>query len=41
MADVAEQNEGRLEAVGSPQEKGTIPARRAAAVKKAAYDQVL
>ena len=40
IAEVAEQKEGTLEAVGSPQEYGTTPARRAAAVKKAAYDQV-
>ena len=40
IAEVAEQNDGTLDAVGSPQEYGTTPARRAAAVKKAAYDQV-
>lgn len=39
-AEVAEQIDGTLEAVGSPQEYGTIPARRAAVVKNAAYDQV-
>jgi hypothetical protein len=31
---------GRLLASGSPQDAGTTPARAAAAVKKAAYDQV-
>ena len=36
IADVDEQTAGTLEAVGSPQEYGTTPARRAAAVKKAA-----
>jgi len=40
IADVEEHVAGRLEALGSPQEYGTTPARRAAAVKKAAYDQV-
>ena len=40
IAEVDEQTEGTLDAVGSPQEYGTTPARRAAAVKKAAYDHV-
>jgi hypothetical protein len=40
MAEVEEQTEGTLDAVGSPQEYGTTPARRAAAVRNAAYDQV-
>jgi hypothetical protein len=36
MADVDEHTDGTLEALGSPQEYGTTPARRAAAVRKAA-----
>lgn len=36
MAEVAEQVPGTLEADGSPHEYGTTPARRAAAVRKAA-----
>lgn len=36
IAEVEEQTDGTLEAVGSPQEYGTTPARRAAHVKKAA-----
>lgn len=39
-AEVDEQTAGTLEALGSPQEYGTTPARRAAAVKNAAYDHV-
>jgi len=40
IAEVPEHTDGTLEAVGSPQEAGTTPALRAAAVKNAAYDQV-
>jgi len=36
VAEVDEQTDGTLDAVGSPQEYGTTPARRAAAVKNAA-----
>jgi len=40
-AELPEQTDGTVDAVDSPHENGTIPARRAAAVKNAAYDQVL